>query len=183
MIIYLFGLKMKIYKLSSNKLLFYHATIPQFAEEIMDSGIIKPSIELDIHYQGWNFSDSELGHNYGEAIFLSTSDEKSLAEYYASIRLRKLWEEISLDDSDPVSYDEDLRFIAIFRIYVDENSRNLKPSKNKGEYFYFGTIGKNRNSEAYWEGPEWVSREKEADEYYNKLQRIHQEMTDFVENK
>lgn len=165
---------MRIYKISSEYLLFYHATIPQFCQEIIDSGQIKPSKDLDISYQGWNFSQS--GHNYGDAIFLANHDEKSLAIYYASIRLRKLWEEIALNDSDPIAYDEDLRYIGVFSVYISKGNAKLKPhDEDKGESLYFGDIRKN-DLEAYWTGPEWISREKEADEYYNKLRNIAKEM-------
>ena len=150
--------------------MFYHATIPYFAEEIVESGLIKPSSQLDVSHQGWNFSEVTLGHQYGSEIFLATNDEKYLAIHYAFLRLKNLWDEIPYESREDIITEEDLRFVGVFKIYIDEFSKKLgKTSGDIGEYHYFGSIGKNPKDEVYWIGPEWVSFEKEADQHYDKM--------------
>jgi len=161
---------MKIYKLAANELLFYHATIPQFAEEIVKSGIIKPSSELK-GYQGWNWSTSELGHEYGDVVYLANDQVEAIS--YASMRLRKLWSE---HQSSEDLYDEDMRFVGLFKVYINVNSPKIKPSKSfGGEYIYFGSIPKNPNNEAFWVGPEWISKESEADAEIARIEKVNKE--------
>lgn len=160
----------KIAKNTEQEIIFYHGTVPDFAEEIVASGYIKPSSQLHQSYQGWNFRS--LGHNYGEAIFLAKGDEKELAVYYAETRLRKLWEkQENMDDL----FSEDLRYIALFTVHVKPNSPLLRKSKDPGEYHYFGYISKNSQDDAYWTGPEWISCEKEADKYIEGIERLYNE--------
>jgi hypothetical protein len=161
-------------KISVKKFKFYHTTIPSFAEEIISSGYIKPSSQLPESYKGWYFYAPTLGHEYGDAIFLSSGEEKNLAVFYAKERLSKIWEEQeNLNDL----YDEDMQFIALFTIYIQVNNKKLKVAKgDPGEYHYFGTISNNPKDSAYWTGPQWISIEKELQNFINKKEKFIREM-------
>lgn len=163
---------MKIYKIAqqATNLTFYHATIPRFADEIVESGLIRPSQELDDH-QGWGFGNYELGHKYGEVVYLA--DNKDLSTYYASVRLHSEWE---ITDTEEL-YDEDMRFIGMFKVYVNPQSKRLRPAKNaKGELVYFGSISNNVSDEAYWVGPEWISLEDKCDQYIAHREKVNKEL-------
>jgi hypothetical protein len=164
---------MEIFRLSSNNmLLFYHATIPQFAEEIVESGIIQPSNKLENH-AGWNFSIG-LNFDYGDVIYLASTDEKNLAIGYAKSRLTKLWED--LEDKEELYNSEEYGFIGLFKIYISKNNLKLKRNKKDFEYLYFGDIPKTKNDHAYWVGPEWISCEKELADYLKRIEKIQKEL-------
>ena len=109
---------------------------------------------------------------YGSVVYLSAS--KEAAVYYAFLRLRKeVWEQI--ENIEDLYDEEEIGFIGLFKIYIKRESA-IKDNKlidlGTGEYGFLGIIPRGQNSYAWFEGPEWIDKTKELEEY-----RTHMEKT------
>ncbi len=164
---------MNWYKKAQQVIILWHATIPRFADVIKEQGVIKPGLTIEEetgqNQAGWNF---QLSNNieYGEGVYLSGN--KNLAIYYASLRLRKEQEKVEFIDS---LYEEDYGYIGIFKISII-NKNLLKDIGGSEEYIYLGNILSQPNPDAWYEGPEWIDKTKELDEYRTKLENIYKEL-------
>ena len=154
----------------SNELIFWHATTPRLAEEIIDAGMIRSSLDLEKEtgqqYGGWNFH--QVNNTYGSGIYLAK--EQSEATYYAMIRLKQEWENNrdNLDDEDQYG------FIGLFKIHILNQSKLTQVDKN--EVMYMGNILAQQNQEAWFDIPTWVDKTKELEEYRNHIEKTNQEL-------
>lgn len=146
--------------------IFWHATTANLADEINDSGVIKPGIELDERYQGWNFPE-EHGE-YGDGVYLATTAD--LALYYANLRLERERDEFSYYPRKEIElYDESLEYLGLYKIYVMDQSRLVPVGQ---EFKYQGSIPKNGSSGAWYEFANWVARTRDAKQWRGKLEEI-----------
>ena len=165
---------MNWYKTSQVRVL-WHATIPRHAEEVLEAGIIKPSGELDTHYRGWSFQ--EKGFDYSQAVYLSANRETAIS--YGLMRLRNEWKNTQEEDIEPLLTDEDLQYIALFKINVSKPSLKLKLNtwgRDLDEYVYLGGITNDSSQPIWFEGPEWIDKTAEAKAEYNRLEKIYSEL-------
>ena len=156
------------------ELILYHATIPRFADEILDRGELIPSDELEQetgrHYAGWNFQQhvrintGSLSHligdpvPYGAGVYMHLDPEMALS--YAQTRLEQEWREV--EDLEDLLVDEDLRFLALFKVHV--TGRGYLVPVGLNEYMCLTRVLAKPNARAWFEKPQWISRESEADE-------------------
>ncbi len=175
---------MNWYKQAQSNLILWHATIPKFAEEIAETGFIKPSSQLNGNdYAGWNLPVS--GKEYGNLIFLETHKEEAIN--YADIRLDRLMSGIDLDEL--LDNEEDYKYVGVFKIII------MNPSSDKlsdlgiafvnadhREYVYEGIIPKQPNPDIYFEGPEWVERDALWQKHIKQLEQIKEDWKNIANN-
>lgn len=151
-------------RISQQPLVLWHATTANLAEEITNDGKLIPSLDLEQekgqNYSGWNFQ--EPGQQYGEGVYLAKSAEDAI--YYASIRLRDEW-------NDQVDlYDDNTGYLGLFKVYIADQTRLIVDRSSPGEFMYKGRVSNRPNSEAWFEGPKWVSRSRDLEKYRSKLE-------------
>ncbi len=147
---------------------FYHATTPTFAKFIDEQGIIKPSLTLEeekfhgYRVDGWNFNQGE--QTYGSGVYLEK--EKNKALLYARFRLSR---EVSEVEEYEDLYDDNYRYIALFTIYITDKSKLINVTnkfnkiENPNEFMYSSPITRDKYKDAWFEGPEWIAWEGDAD--------------------
>ena len=164
---------MNWYKTAQNIIILWHATVPRLADVILEQGIIKPGMiieeETGQSQSGWNFQ-LPGSTQYGEGVYLATT--KSSAEYYAFLRLKREWEQ---EDRSNLYDEEQYGHIGVFKINIS-NKTLLKDIDSAEEYIYLGAIPSQPNKDAWFEGPEWIDKTKELEEYINKLENIYNEL-------
>ena len=141
-------------KLAEKTKLFYHATIPEYADSIEDMQKIISSLKYKEmtgrSISGWNFQDDEI---YGYGIYLS--NDKELAIYYGFIRLKNYWKELLDSDIDPTN-DEDNFYIALFTTYVEDPSE-IKQLSSEKEFITTSPTIERKNNKIQFSGPEWIN--------------------------
>ena len=171
-------------------MLYYHGTTPNYAEEILEDGCIFSSNELEKrgkNYRGWNF---EVGVDYGDGIFLAETLKK--AEYFASLRLEYLWEEIDREGGLEKLIDifDDINYIVVFKIVINDEKRIYKErgynKLSEGEIIYLGNILskiKSRRKKVYFDGVENIDKSGELENYINHRIKVIKETLDNQEKE
>ena len=171
---------MNWYKKAQQIMVLWHATTPRLADMILEQGTIKPNLiiekETGRSESGWNFSLGE-GFDYGSGVYLSGL--KNSAIYYASLRLEKEWEELDIND---LYMEEDYGYVGLFKIFIN-NKQLLKDIGGPEEYIYLSNISSQSNEGAWFEGPEWIDKTKELDEYRTKRENIYKEFLSLNNNE
>ncbi|KKN07038.1 hypothetical protein LCGC14_1071170 [marine sediment metagenome] len=166
---------MNWYKKAQRIFILWHATIPDHAEEIIQDGVIQPSLTLEEktgrNYSGWNFPMSG-GRRYGEGVYLSPNKEEAIS--YAWMRMeREVWDNI--EDIEELYNEEEYGFVAVFKIYFDREevgkSGKLINLGNK-EYMFLGDILKGDGLYPWYEGPEWIDGTKALAVYRERKNKI-----------
>ncbi len=159
-------------KISQTKpLIFWHATIPRYAEQIKERGEIVPLLTLEDEGQspgGWNYEKKE--GEYGDGVYLARAVDLSL--YYANLRLKQEREHADLYTEMDL-YDEDIEYLGLFKVYVMAVDKLLETGK--GEVKYRGIIGNKPNSEAWFEWVHWVSRSRDTSAWRQQIEGLHDE--------
>lgn len=170
------------------KMILWHATIPRFADMIVQQGAIKPDNTIEKEtgqsHAGWNFSLTHLGDlQYGDGVYLSTN--KLMAIDYARIRLEKEWEEI--EDLEQLFYEEEFGFIGLFRVFVKNtnvlipDTKTTKPDTGMvEEYLYTGNILSQPNPDAWFDSPEWIDKTNELEKHIERKERILRELQESI---
>ncbi len=149
---------------------YWHATTPQLAEQIINQRMIKPSVQVEeetgSNVAGWNFPE-ETGQ-YGDGVYLATSAREAL--YYADIRLR-----LERNEEEADLFSEDLEYLALFRIYITNPQKLI--SVGTDEVKYQGIIT-DQPGEAWYEGPTWASRSRDAQQHRDNVEQSEDEIGD-----
>ncbi len=139
-------------------MILWHATLPEFSDEIVAEGFLKPSFQLKEEkgrdYSGWNLPVK--GKEYGNLIFLEENKNEAIS--YVDIRLDKIMSDIrSLEEL--LINEDNYKYVAVFKIIImNPLNDKLETAGINKEHFYEGAIPKQPNSEIYFEGPEFVER-------------------------
>lgn len=162
-------------------MIFWHATIPRFADEIIETGKILPSSNLPNGYAGWAFRPQN--QEYGSGVYLAVDADWAI--YYANIRLRTERDDREYTDEIDL-YDEDIAYIALFRVHVTDRSKIVPVNPEYGitdpsvahEFMYIGEILSTPGFGAWFDLPRWVSRSRDTEQWRDRM--IDQQNTDAV---
>lgn len=168
---------MSWYKKAQQNLILWHATIPQFAEEIVETGFIKPSSQLNGNdYAGWNLPVS--GKEYGNLIFLEENKNEAIS--YVDIRLDKLMFNVS-SLNELLNNEENYKYVAVFKIVVvNQLNDKLQSMGINKEYTYEDVIPKQPNPEIYFEGPEFIERTALWQKHFTRLEMYEENNNELV---
>ncbi len=161
-------------KAQQQSLILWHATLPEFADEIVAEGFLKPSFQLKEEkgrdYSGWNLPVK--GKEYGNLIFLEENKNEAIS--YADIRLDKLLFNVDFLD-ELLDNEDDYKYVAVFKIIVMNPLNNkLKSAGINKEYIYEGVIPRQFNNEIYFEGPEFVERTALWQKHFTRLEKYEE---------
>lgn len=168
---------MNWYKKAQQNLILWHATVPQFADEIIETGFIKPSSQLNRNdYAGWNFKVP--GKEYGNLVFLEKNKNEAIS--YADIRLDKLMFNVNFLD-ELLDNEEDYKYVAVFKVIViSQINDKLQSMGINKEYIYEGAIPKQPNPEIYFEGPEFIERNDLWQKHFTRLEQYEENNNELV---
>lgn len=167
-----------LHRIAQQPTVLWHATTANLAEEITNAGKIIPSSELGSNYVGWGLE--QKGQQYGEGVYLAKTAEDAL--YYASIRLRGEWD--SIESADDYDLDENFGFLGLFRVFILD-TKNLVPVNSKfqvksvdtsSELMYLGQISSQPGSSAWFDGPKWVSRNRDLEKHQTRFHEVNDEI-------
>ncbi|MHA2279857.1 MAG: hypothetical protein ACXAC5_03145 [Promethearchaeota archaeon] len=165
-------------RIAQQATILWHATTADLAEEIIESGEITPSLILEEEtgrdYSGWNFD--QKNQSYGEGVYLAKTPD--LALYYATIRLRGDWD--AVDNPNEFYFDENLEFLGLFKIHVLNVAKlrgtnqefTIRSVETSPEVEFLGRISNKPNSDAWFEGPFWVSRSRDMKRYTDRSEQL-----------
>lgn len=171
---------MNWYKKAQSNLILWHATLPEFADEIKEEGFLKPSSQLHeekgIDYSGWNIPVKDK--EYGNLIFLEENKNEAIS--YADMRLDRIMSDIqSLEEL--LINEENYKYVGVFKIIVmNPLSDKLKSEGINKEYIYEGAIPKQPNPEIYFEGPEFIERSDIWQKHFTRLEQYEENINELV---